>query len=64
MGFIAQAGFSLGLAARIAREFPTFGARLATLIVGAIVINQLIGPILWRHALVASGEAGAQSTRT
>jgi Kef-type K+ transport system membrane component KefB len=56
MGFVAQAGFSLGLAARIAREFPTFGARLATLIVGAVVINQLLGPILWRHALVASGE--------
>jgi len=57
MGFVAQAGFSLGLAARIAREFPSFGGRLATLIVGAVVVNQLLGPILWRHALVASGEA-------
>ncbi len=58
MGFVAQAGLTLGLAARIAREFPGFGARLAAVVVGAVVINQLVGPVLWRHALVASGEAG------
>ncbi len=62
MGFVAQAGFSLGLAARIAHEYPTFGGRLATLVVGVIVINQLIGPVLWRHALVASGEAGFETS--
>jgi len=63
MGFVAQAGLTLGLAARIAREFPGFGSRLATVIVGGVVINQLVGPVLWRHALVASGEAGQAETR-
>ena len=57
MGFIAQAGLSLGLAARVARELPGFGGALATVVVGAVVVNQIIGPILWRHALIASGEA-------
>ncbi len=57
MGFVAQAGLSLGLASRIAREFPEFGPGLAAVIVGAVVVNQLLGPVLWRHALVASGEA-------
>ncbi|NOZ79809.1 MAG: hypothetical protein GXP48_11655 [Acidobacteria bacterium] len=58
MGFVAQAGLSLGLAARVAREFPNFGGALAAVVVGAVVVNQVAGPILWRHALVASGEAG------
>ncbi len=57
MGFVAQAGFSLGLATRIARDFPAFGKTLAAVVVGSVVLNQLIGPVLWRHALVASGEA-------
>ncbi len=63
MGFVAQAGLSLGLASRIAREFPGFGSSLAAVIVGAVVVNQLVGPVLWRHALVASGEAGAPEAR-
>jgi len=63
MGFVAQAGLSLGLASRIAREFPGFGSSLAAVIVGAVVVNQLVGPVLWRHALVASGEGRAQEVR-
>jgi Kef-type K+ transport system membrane component KefB len=57
-GFIAQAGLSLGLAARIGREFDGFGERLATVVVAAVVVNQLVGPVLWARALVSSGEAG------
>ncbi len=57
MGFVAQAGLSLGLAARVARELPGFGGTLATVVVGAVVVNQIAGPILWRYALIASGEA-------
>jgi Kef-type K+ transport system membrane component KefB len=57
MGFIAQAGLSLGLAARIRHEIPEFGATVATLVVAAVVVNQLLGPVLWARALWASGEA-------
>ncbi len=57
MGFVAQAGVSLGLAARVATRLPSFGPSLATLIVAAVVINQLVGPVLWEHALHSSGEA-------
>lgn len=63
MGFVAQAGLTLGLAGRISREFPGFGEKLATVVVGAVVINQLVGPVLWRHALVAAGEAGRAATK-
>jgi Kef-type K+ transport system membrane component KefB len=57
MGFVAQAGLSLGLASRIQRELPDFGVAVATVVVAAVVINQLVGPVLWKHALEASGEA-------
>jgi Kef-type K+ transport system membrane component KefB len=57
MGFVAQAGLSLGLAARIQRENPDFGTTVATIIVAAVVLNQLIGPVLWAHALRRAGEA-------
>ena len=57
-GFVAQAGLSLGLAARISREFGGFGDRLATVVVAAVVVNQVLGPVLWARALVSSGEAG------
>lgn len=60
-GFVAQAGLSLGLASRVRSEMPGFGEVLATLVVGAVVINQLVGPVLWRWGLTASGEAGAVS---
>ncbi|MCD4749179.1 MAG: cation:proton antiporter [Thermoanaerobaculales bacterium] len=58
MGFVAQAGLSLGLAARIQRENPEFGAGVALLIVASVVINQLIGPVMWARALRDVGEAG------
>ena len=51
-GFVAQAGLSLGLAARIQRENPEFGATVATIIVAAVVVNQLINPTFE----LASGE--------
>jgi Kef-type K+ transport system membrane component KefB len=58
MGFVSQAGLSLGLAARIQREVPGIGPAVATLVVAAVVINQLIGPVLWERAILAAGEQG------
>jgi hypothetical protein len=56
MGFIAQAGLSLGLAARIQHELPGVGTTVATLVVAAVVVNQLVGPVLWERAILAGGE--------
>jgi len=61
MGFIAQAGLSLGLAARIRREMPGFGEQIALLIIAAVVVNQLIGPVFLASALKSSGEVGRNS---
>jgi len=55
-GFVAQAGLSLGLATRIQREHPGFGDMVALLIVASVVVNQLVGPVLWARTLRAAGE--------
>ena len=55
-GFIGQAGLSLGLAAVIRGGFGPLGTPIADLVVGGIVVNQILGPILFRRALLRSGE--------
>jgi hypothetical protein len=57
MSFITQAGVSIGLVSMIPRRFPEGGEVLFTLLLAAIVINQIVGPIAFKFALVASGEA-------
>jgi Kef-type K+ transport system membrane component KefB len=59
-GFIGQAGVSLGLAAIIRKSIPGIGMMISDLIVGGIVINQLVGPLLFRWALLRSGEGTRQ----
>jgi Kef-type K+ transport system membrane component KefB len=59
LSFITQAGVSLGLAGIVMRRFPEWGAALATVIVAVIAINQIIGPVAFKLALGAVGEARA-----
>jgi Kef-type K+ transport system membrane component KefB len=63
LSFITQAGVSLGLAGIVMRRFPDWGAALATTIVAIIALNQLIGPIAFKFALNAVGEARANRDR-
>lgn len=56
-GFITQAGVSVGLAKEVAVEFPEWGPQLATLSIGVIVLNQIIGPPLLKWAINRAGEA-------
>ncbi len=63
LGFITQAGVSLGLAGIILRSFPEWGAALSTTIVAVIALNQIIGPIAFKYALGAVGEARASQGR-
>ncbi len=55
--FLTQAGVSIGLSEEVAAEFHPWGEAFATLMVGSIVINQLIGPPLFKWALQWVGEA-------
>ncbi len=46
-----QAGVSLGLAKEVVVEFPEWGNPFATIIISTIVLNQIIGPLLFKYAI-------------
>jgi Kef-type K+ transport system membrane component KefB len=60
LGLLPQAGLALAIADLLRRTFPSFGNEAFALVVGIVGVNQLIAPILFRLALVRSGEAGAR----
>jgi Trk K+ transport system NAD-binding subunit/Kef-type K+ transport system membrane component KefB len=56
MPYITQAGVALGLATAVAAEFPDWGVQFETVIVAVIVMNQFIGPPLFKWAIHQLGE--------
>lgn len=56
-GLVAQAGVVLGLAVSIERAFPRFGPPFRALAIATVALNQLVGPILFKLALDATGES-------
>ncbi|MCL5744714.1 MAG: cation:proton antiporter [Acidobacteria bacterium] len=57
-GLLPQSGLALAIALLFARMFPQFGAQASALVFGIVGINELAGPVLYRWALLRSGEAG------
>lgn len=51
MPFVTQAGVGLGLATIIKIQFPEWGTQFEAVVVGVIVINQVVGPPLFKYAL-------------
>ena len=51
MPYVTQAGVGVGLATLIATEYTGWGADFATIMISVIVLNQLIGPPLFKWAL-------------
>ncbi|HSW30745.1 MAG TPA: cation:proton antiporter [Longimicrobiales bacterium] len=60
MGLVSQAGVAIGLATILAGAYPVRGTALAGLLLALIALNETVGPILFRRALSASGEAVAE----
>jgi len=56
LGFLTQAGVSLGLLAEIARRFPEIGIPVQSILIATITLNQIIGPITLKYALRKVGE--------
>ncbi len=56
LGFITQAGVSLGLLIEVARRFPDLGPPIQTILTASIIINQLIGPVAFKWGLEKVGE--------
>ena len=56
LGFITQAGVSLGLLTEVGRRFPEYGTSIQTILIASITINQIFGPIALKFALKKVGE--------
>ena len=53
---LAQAGLAIGLANVLATEWPGPGKALQTVILAAVVVFEMVGPLLTRISLVHAGE--------
>jgi len=56
MPYVTQAGVGLGLATVVASTFTEWGAEFATIVISVIVINQIVGPPLFKWAINIVGE--------
>ncbi len=56
MPYVTQAGVALGLSTVVANTFPSWGNQFATVVIAVIVINQFLGPPLFKYALSKLGE--------
>ncbi len=51
MPYLTQAGVALGLATIVSNAFPEWGHEFETIVIAIIVINQLVGPPLFKWSL-------------
>ncbi|MCF6224549.1 MAG: cation:proton antiporter [Flavobacteriaceae bacterium] len=51
MPYLTQAGVALGLATIISEEFPVWGHEFETIVIAIIILNQLVGPPLFKWTL-------------
>lgn len=66
LGFslMAQAGLAVGLTIAINQRFEAFAPIVSTVVLGAVAIFEMVGPVSARFALVRSGEADLRSSST
>jgi Kef-type K+ transport system membrane component KefB len=59
MGYIGQAGIALGLGMIIENTIPgEIGQKIITIAVATIIINEFLGPVLFKYLLVKAKETG------
>ena len=63
-GLIAQAGLAVGLTIAIEQRYDSFAPTVSTVVLAAVVIFEMVGPLSTRFALVRSGEAGRSQATT
>lgn len=55
-GLVSQAGLALGLGIVVEGAFPGIGTQFRSLVIAAVAINEMIGPVLFKFALDRTGE--------
>ena len=64
LGLLPQAGVAIALAVLVLNGFEPWGRVLGTVLLGSIVVNELVGPVLFRFALARAGEIREESVPT
>jgi Kef-type K+ transport system membrane component KefB len=65
-GLLTQAGLAIGLVLTISRQFPEYYGEISTIVLSAVVLYEMIGPIGTKFAVVQSGESrvGREATQS
>ncbi len=56
-GLLTQAGLAVGLTMTVGQQFPEYYAVISTVVLSAVVLYEMVGPISTRFAIIQSGEA-------
>jgi Kef-type K+ transport system membrane component KefB len=59
--FYSQSGVAIGLAILLRERFAGWGEPASACILGGVMINEMVGPLLFKTALAQSGEAGRRT---
>jgi hypothetical protein len=54
----SQSGVAIGLAVLLKDRFAGWGEPASACLLGGVMVNEMIGPLLFKTALARSGEAG------
>jgi Kef-type K+ transport system membrane component KefB len=54
---VSQAGLALGLGTVVKNSFPSIGDGFGSMVIAAVAINEMVGPVLFKLALDRSGES-------
>lgn len=60
-GLLSQSGIAIGLSVLVAKTFPGWGDGAAACLLGSVMINELVGPVLFRMAMMRTDEAGRRA---
>ncbi len=62
MPYVTQAGVGLGLATIVAHTFPEWGFEFSTFIISIIIVNQVVGPPLFKWVIRIVKEGHSRAT--
>ena len=62
-GLMSQAGLAVGLALTITKRFPDLAPSVVTVVLSAVAVNEMVGPLSARLAIVRSGESQARTPK-
>lgn len=57
-GLLSQSGIAIGLSVLVQKTFPGWGDGASACLLGAVMLNEVIGPVLFRAAMMRTPEAG------